>query len=163
MILVIGDIILDEYWFGSSNRLSPEAVVPIVDIEKKESDENPVYYLQYAHARICNIIKNATEQNLTIEEDCNLSLLNNTAEITLIKLLLEFPEIIKSSLNSLEPQSIANYLKEISTLFHKYYAKERIITTNLELTKARLLLINAIKIVIYNGLSILGIKAPERM
>ena len=132
-------------------------------LAKKESDENPVYYLQYAHARICNIIKNATEQNLTIEEDCNLSLLNNTAEITLIKLLLEFPEIIKSSLNSLEPQSIANYLKEISTLFHKYYAKERIITTNLELTKARLLLINAIKIVIYNGLSILGIKAPERM
>ncbi len=132
-------------------------------IAKDESDENPVYYLQYAHARLSNILKHAESQGYHIDQNIDLSPLTLDEEVNLIKVLFEFKTIVQKTLLTLEPQNIANYLNNLATLFHKYYAKERVVTDNSKLTKSRLILIKAIKIVISNGLDILGIEAPDRM
>ena len=134
-----------------------------LDLAKDESDENPVYYLQYAHARLCNIIKHAKSVGYIEKQNLNLSPLTLDSEINLINNLMEFPTIIKKAHENLEPQTIANYLHGLASKFHRYYANERIVTDNKEITAARLSMIKAIKIVLYNGLSILGINAPEKM
>ena len=132
-----------------------------LDLAADQSDKNPVYYLQYAHARICNIIKRNDENDNTI--DYNPELLEHDLEIDLLKKLEQFPIIVRSALDSLEPQSVANYLQEIAGKFHKYYANCRIIGEEKELTQSRIALIGATKNVINNGLSLLGITAPEKM
>ena len=132
-----------------------------LDLAADQSDKNPVYYLQYAHARICNIIKRNDENDNTI--DYNPELLEHDLEIDLLKKLEQFPIIVRSVLDSLEPQSVANYLQEIAGKFHKYYANCRIIGEEKELTQSRIALIGATKNVINNGLNLLGITAPEKM
>ena len=134
-----------------------------LDLAADQSEKNPVYYIQYAHARISNIINNGKSKNIDIDENFDSRLLVNTAEISLIKSLYEFPEIMKKTLNTLEPQSIANHLHDIASEFHKFYAKCRVITDDIELTKSRIHLIKSVKIVLANGLNILGIQAPEKM
>lgn len=134
-----------------------------IKLAKDESDENPVFYLQYAHARLCNILKHAKSMNYKFNINADLLQLSLNSEIQIIKKLLEFPIIIHKAHDTLEPQNIANYLYELASQFHRYYAKERIITDNLELSTARLVLVEALQIVIYNGLSILGINAPKKM
>ena len=134
-----------------------------LDLAKDQSDKNPVYYLQYAHARICNIIKHGDSMGILKNSECNPSLLNHPSEIALLKQLEKFPEIIYNSHLSLEPHNIANFLHEIANRFHKYYADCRIISEDEELTNARLTLSTATKTVIGNGLKLLGITAPEKM
>ena len=134
-----------------------------LDLAKDQSDKNPVYYLQYAHARICNIIKHGESMGILKNSECNPSLLNHPSEIALLKQLEKFPEIIYNSHLSLEPHNIANFLHEIANRFHKYYADCRIISEDEELTNARLTLSTATKTVIGNGLKLLGITAPEKM
>ena len=134
-----------------------------IELAKDESDENPVFYLQYAHARLCNILKHAESLKHDVDLDTDLSFLSNDSEINIIKTIMEFPLIIKNSSNSLEPQLITNYLYDLASKFHKYYAHERIVTNNKQITAARLVLIKCIKIVLNNGLTILGINAPEKM
>ena len=134
-----------------------------MDLAKDESDENPVYYLQYAHARLCNILKHAETQGYKLDENIDLTPLTLDSEINLIKLLLEFPNIIEKTKDNLEPQSIANYLQSLAGMFHKYYAKERVVTEDTDKTAARLILVKALQIVLSNGLSVLGIHAPEKM
>tara|TARA_B100000700_G_scaffold308249_1_gene385670 strand:- start:459 stop:884 length:426 start_codon:yes stop_codon:yes gene_type:complete len=130
-----------------------------LDIAKEKSDKNPIYYIQYANARI-NTILNTNNIKL---ENYNLSLLNQDSEIKLIYKLIEFKETLKKVEKIMEPQILANYLLELSSMFHKYYSKNRIINDDIELTKTRLIFIKSISIVITNGLNILGISAPERM
>jgi arginyl-tRNA synthetase len=132
-------------------------------LAKEESDENPVYYLQYAHARLCNILKHADSYGHKKDGKNNLTVLELDSEINLIISLLEFPNIITKSLVTLEPQTIANYLQNLATMFHKYYAKERVVTEDIDKTSARLILVEALKVVLSNGLKVLGIHAPERM
>ena len=127
----------------------------------EKSEENPVYYIQYANARISNILKKAIDIN--INENVNLNSLTTDIELKIINKLINFEELIKKLLDSNEPQMLANYLYELSALFHKYYAHNRIIQENMELTKARIVLIKAIQIVIKNGLKILGISSPDKM
>ena len=134
-----------------------------LDLATDQSEKNPVYYIQYAHARISNIINNGKSKHIDVDGNFDSSLLLNTAEISLIKSLYEFPEIMKKTLNTLEPQSIANHLHDIASEFHKFYAKCRVITDDIELTKSRIHLIKSVKIVLANGLNILGIQAPEKM
>ena len=134
-----------------------------MDLAKDESDKNPVYYLQYAHARLCNILKHAETQGYKLDENIDLTPLTLDSEINLIKLLLEFPNIIEKTKDNLEPQSIANYLQSLAGMFHKYYAKERVVTEDTDKTAARLVLVKALQIVLSNGLSVLGIHAPEKM
>ena len=134
-----------------------------LDLAKDQSDKNPVYYLQYAHARICNIIKHGESMGILKNSECNPSLLTHPSEIALLKQLEKFPEIIYNAHLSLEPHNIANFLHEIANRFHKYYADCRIISEDEELTNARLTLSTATKTVIGNGLKLLGITAPEKM
>ena len=134
-----------------------------LDLAADQSEKNPVYYLQYAHARICNIIKNGAEKHLAVTGEFDCALLLDDAEISLIKVLIEFPEVMATALENLEPQGIANYLHHMSTEFHKFYASCRVITDEQDLSTARLNLITAVKIVLGNGLGVLGISAPEHM
>ena len=134
-----------------------------LDLAADQSEKNPVYYLQYAHARICNIIKNGGEKHLAITGEFDCALLSDDAEISLIKVLTEFPEVMATALENMEPQGIANYLHHMSAEFHKFYASCRVITDDHDFSTARLNLITAVKIVLGNGLGVLGVSAPERM
>ena len=133
-----------------------------LELAKEKSDKNPVFYIQYAHARICNII-NKLDSNEINMKNINLNLLDSDIEKTILNKLIDFEDLIIRFLNVHEPQILANYLHELATLFHKYYAKKRIIHENLELSYARLVLIKAVRIVIRNGLTILGISYPDKM
>ena len=133
-----------------------------LDLAADQSDKNPVYYLQYAHARICNII-NRTEKEGKDWKKYDPNYLTHESEISLLKQLELFPNTVLTALELLEPQIIANYLQEVATKFHKYYASCRIITENEEVTLARIALSNAARKVLRGGLKILGINAPEKM
>ena len=128
-------------------------------LAKEKSEKNPIFYIQYAHARICTIL----DQHDTVKEP-SLSLLKHEQEIKLIYLLIEFEELILKLSKNLEPQILTNYLFDLATKFHKYYATCRILNEGEnELTQSRLYLINAIRITLSNGLNIVGISSPERM
>jgi arginyl-tRNA synthetase len=133
-----------------------------LDIAKKQSDENPVFYLQYAHARICSILNMASEEKIESSIE-NLELLNTDSEQKLLKKLALFEEEILINSENFEPHKIANYLEELAALFHKFYTECRIIGSPKELAQARISLCIAVKIVLKNGLTILGLTAPERM
>ena len=134
-----------------------------LDLAADQSDKNPVYYLQYAHARICNIIKHGDSMGIQKNSKYDPTLLKHLSEITLLKQLEKFPEIIYNAQSSLEPHNVANYLNDIANCFHKFYADCRIISEDDTLTKARVALTSATKTVIGNGLELLGINAPEKM
>jgi len=131
-------------------------------LAKKQSDENPVFYLQYAHARICSILKNVKEENLEASVE-NLQLLTTVEEQQLIKRLHQFEdEVLYSALNY-EPNRVCTYLETLASAFHKFYTFCRILGTEKDLAEARLALAVATKNVIKNGLTILGVDAPEKM
>ena len=132
-------------------------------IAKEQSDVNPIFYLQYAHARICTIIRKAKDLNLNISNDSNLNLLIEPSENDLMNSMIHFENIIKKSYDKLDPQIISNYLEELAAKFHKYYSKHKVISENIDLSYSRLFLINSLRIVIKNGLNVLGIKEKERM
>ena len=132
-----------------------------LSIAKEKNENNPVYYIQYAHARICTILSKSKDKKFLKES--NLELLNTGEEIKLISTLIEFENIVLKIAKNLEPQLLANYLHEIASMFHKYYALNRIISDNEELYCARIVLIKSIKIVLRNGLKILGISCPDNM
>ena len=134
-----------------------------LDLAADQSEKNPVYYLQYAHARICNIIKRYEAQENPKLTSYDLSLLKHQSEFRLLKKLEQFPQIIENSRTALEPQTIATYLYDTANSFHKFYSDCRVITEDLDLTQSRIALIKGVKIILSNGLSILGITAPERM
>jgi len=146
-----------------STRKAEYVTLHDLELATKESEENPVYYLQYAHARICNIIKFGKEAGVISDHKLDLSLLVELSELRLIKEIIRFPEVAQSALEILEPQIIANYLQEVATSFHKFYTECRVITDDAELTTARLALVSATRVVLANGLTILGISRPERM
>jgi len=132
-------------------------------LAKTESDENPVYYIQYAHARICSIIKLAESKNINQTEEADLELLSCDEELNLIKHLTGFPGIVSASAENFEPHRLVNYLFELAGLFHRFYTVCRVIDDDLELSRARLQLIRAVRIITANGLGLLGIQAPEKM
>ncbi len=150
-------------------------------LARQQSDENPVYYLQYAHARISSILRYA-EQGRSVPDaqteplglkagaghplfapDADYELLTSDAEMDLIKVLLQLPEIIASCASAYEPHRLAEYLHTVAGVFHRFYHECRVVSENADLTKARLALCNATGIVLRNGLSVLGISAPEQM
>ena len=136
-------------------------------LAKEQSEKNPVYYLQYAHARIASILRFAQEQQVFDPEkpatDIRLNLLKGDAEVALAKLLLEFPKVLESCATTLEPLHLTTYLHEVATAFHKFYHEHRVVIPEIELSKARLALCLASKTVLANGCKVLGISAPERM
>jgi len=131
-------------------------------LAKKQSDENPVFYLQYAYARICSIVKAVEEDNLEPSTE-NLNLLTTEEEQRLLKKLHLFEEEVLYSAENYEPHRICIYLEELAAAFHKFYHFHRILGSEKKLAEARLALAIVTKIVIKNGLKILGVSAPERM
>ena len=134
-----------------------------MDLAADQSEKNPVFYLQYAHARICNIIKRGVGLGKDFTNDFDSTRLTHSSEIKLLKTLEQFPEIMSSALKLLEPQDIANYLQDLAARFHRFYVDCRVITDDNDLSAARVALIKATKIVLANGLNVLGLTAPERM
>lgn len=133
-----------------------------LDLAKKESSENPVYYIQYAYARIGSIFRKAQEEGVT-QSSTNLALLKAPEEIELVKKLLLFPEVVEDSAKSLAPHKVAYYLQELAAQFHVYYNKCRVVDDNKEMSASRLYLIQCVQTVLGNGLNLLGVSAPERM
>ncbi len=134
-----------------------------LEIAKDQTDANPIFYLQYAHARICTILRKASDLNIKIDDDKNINILDEEIENDLMNSMINFPNIIKKSYDKLDPQIISNYLEELAAKFHKYYAKFRIITEDKKNTHSRLFLVDSLRIILKNGLNVLGIKEKERM
>ena len=136
-----------------------------LDLAKKTSNENPVYYVQYAHARIASIFRVAKEEEIDVESlgAADVGLLTLKDEIALIKGILQFYDVIEGSAKSYEPHRITFYLLDLVGRFHSYYNKTRVICDDRGVTLARLLLLHILGQVIENGLGILGVSAPDRM
>jgi len=136
-----------------------------LEVAKKQSNENPVYYVQYAHARICSIMRTAVERGVKVPafHEADLGLLKLPEEILLIKHITRYPEVLEGSAAALEPHRFTFYLNELAAIFHSYYNKHRVISEEDELSRARLFLMKCIGTVLRNALSILGVSAPEKM
>ncbi|MGM0410810.1 MAG: arginine--tRNA ligase [Bacillota bacterium] len=134
-----------------------------LELAKKENTDNPVYYIQYAHARIQSIMENLEKDYKLNKEDVNLDKLEHEAELDLIKLMANYPETIKLSAERRETHHIANYAYDLANYFHVFYNKCRVITDDEELTKARIYLVKAARQVLRNVLSLLGVSAPDSM
>jgi len=134
-----------------------------IDQAKDASDKNPVYYLQYANARVKSILRKADEVMPDISTSPNLSLLTHDAETQLIKILLDFPETVQKSAEAMEPHRIITYLNDVAATFTQFYHHCRIIGEDDNIAAARIALLKATSAVLVNGLTILGISSPERM
>ncbi|MFT7178378.1 MAG: arginyl-tRNA synthetase [Oceanospirillaceae bacterium] len=137
-----------------------------LELAKSESKDNPVYYIQYAHARICTLIKKLAEQGMTWDSDMGLTQLeklNETAEIDLMHQIELYPEVIANAAKNHEPHQVAHYLKDLASNYHSYYNAHRMVIDDAQLRNARMCLCMAARQVMANGLSLLGVNAPEQM
>jgi arginyl-tRNA synthetase len=133
-----------------------------IALAKEQSENNPVYYVQYAHARIASILRLAQQKSIDYSRG-DVSLLTTESELALIRKLVLIPEIIEQIAETLEPHHLPYYTQELATTFHIFYKQCRVISENDDLTRARLKLVQATKIILAKSLSLMGIKAPERM
>jgi len=135
-----------------------------LDLAKKQSQENPVYYVQYAHARLCSIERQAIEQGISIDgAGDNLQRLVEAEEYSLMKTLAEYPQLIAGAATDLAPHRVIFYLMELAGQFHGYYNKHKVLTDDAQLSAVRLYFCGALKRVIRNGLELIGLSAPETM
>jgi arginyl-tRNA synthetase len=152
-------------FFLVSRRADTEFVFDI-DLALAQSEENPVYYIQYAHARICSVFRQLPEKNITYDKalgSANLQLLNTAHESALLRRVTQYPELLATAAAALEPHQIAHYLRELAGDFHTYYNAHVFLVEDASLRNARLNLVAATKQVIANGLQLLGVSAPESM
>jgi arginyl-tRNA synthetase len=136
-----------------------------MDLAKSKSNDNPVFYIQYAHARICSIIRQLKENGEQMPEvgKVNKTVLRESAEIDLLKKLADYPVELSQAAINLEPHRIARYTHELAGLFHSFYNSNRVMSEDKEIQNARLALVNAVRIVLRNSLTTLGLSAPEKM
>lgn len=168
---VLDEVGVDATRFFFNMRRSDSQLDFDLEVAKQQSKENPVYYVQYAHARICSVFREADKQGMTMPEpsaiDC--SRLALPEEMELISELAHFPKVIEISARDLEPHRVTYYVQELAGLFHAYYnlgnksAQHRVVNDDLALTHARMLLLSAIRVVLRNALDLLGVSAPEQM
>ena len=136
-----------------------------LELAKKETPDNPVFYIQYAHARICSIFRAAEENGLIWDSSAGVDLapINEDEEFAIIQAILAFPEIVEKSARALEVHRISHYLLDLVSRFHGYYSRHRVISDDKSLTQARLFLLDALRITIRNGFELMGISSPEKM
>jgi len=137
-----------------------------LELAKKRDNENPVYYLQYAHARICRVFKTLTEKGYTYNENIainNLQQLESDAAKKLISFISRYPELIELSANNRAPHTLVQFLRDLSAEFHSFYNAEKVIVDDDKLRNARLYLLKAVQQVLRNGFAVIGISAPEQM
>ena len=133
-----------------------------LELAKKQSLDNPVYYVQYAHARIASILRLANQKGIDYSQG-DVSLLTTEPELTLIRRLILLPEVIEEIVNTLEPHHLPYYAQDLATAFHSFYKQCRVVSQDEALTKARLKLVKATQIVLAKTLHLMGMTAPERM
>ena len=175
---IVDEVGKDAARFIFLSRSSDSGLDFDLELAKQQTSENPVYYVQYVHARITGILMKAEREGIIINDieqthsrgasfplkwTCYASKLKEPEEIKLIRTLALFPEVVAKSARDLHPHIIFTFLMNLASLFHGYYNKHKVITDDRELTMARLCLISAVKIVIRNALFLLGVSAPERM
>ena len=136
-----------------------------LELAKRQSNDNPVYYVQYAHARVCSINRTAAEQGVDLpgHGTADLARLTLAEELALAKQLARYPETVVGAAQSCEPHRIVYYLQELAAQFHSYYNRQRVLVEDAEVSRARLYLVNGVRTVLANALNLLGVDAPERM
>ena len=161
------------YWF--LRRSTDQQVDFDIVLAKQQSADNPVYYVQYAHARICSILRKAAGQatdadvdaeevaSKRIPEDALLELLESEPELTLMRKLAEFPEVVERAAAELAPYRLARYAEDLAASFHQFYTLCRVVSEDEALTTARLFAVDATRIVLQRALGLLGVSAPQRM
>ena len=133
-----------------------------LDLAKSQNNDNPVYYVQYAHARVCSVMEQwGGDPSLLTTADT--SQLSSAAELSLLQKLIDYPEIVLVSARDLSPHLVAFYLKELAAEFHSYYNSSRFLVPEIPIRLARLALISSIRQVLVNGLTLLGVSAPDKM
>ncbi|GGI03257.1 MULTISPECIES: arginine--tRNA ligase [Mammaliicoccus] len=134
-----------------------------MELAKKKSQDNPVYYAQYAHARISSIIRQAEEKGITFDQNVDLSSISHEKSYDLLKKIAEFEPMIIGAAESRSPHRITNYIQDLAAQFHKFYNAEKVLTDDIDKTKAHLALIEAARITLRNALALIGVSAPESM
>lgn len=135
-----------------------------LDLAVSQSNENPVFYAQYAHARICSILRQGAEQGIQFDGGLDLSQISAEKEMDVLKKLGEFPQAIAEAAEKRLPHRISNYIFDLASTFHSFYGAEKVLDVdNMERTKARLALIKAVQITLKNALALIGVSAPEKM
>jgi arginyl-tRNA synthetase len=137
-----------------------------LDLAKSQSSDNPVYYVQYAHARVCSVLRQAAEKGIPVEISAggeNLERLTESHEQALLKSLARYPEVIEASALNEEPHQLTHYVRELANDFHTYYNAHQFLVEDGALRDARIKLILAVRQVLRNGLNLLGVSAPEKM
>ena len=149
-------------FFLVSRKADSEFVFDI-DLALSQSEDNPVFYVQYAHARICSVFEKAAQEGYAVDIQADLAPLNSEREFALMAKLAAYPKLLRDAFTELAPHSVAYYLKELAAELHSYYNAERVLVEDVALRQARLALLAATRQVLQNGLAILGVSAPERM
>lgn len=135
-----------------------------LDLAVSESNENPVYYAQYAHARISSILRTGAEQGISVDEDADFSLIGSEKEVDLLKKIGEFPAAVGEAALKRVPHRITNYILELASAFHSFYNADKVLDSeNPARTKARLALVKSVQITLKNALALIGVSAPEKM
>ncbi|BBD90837.1 arginine--tRNA ligase [Staphylococcus caprae] len=134
-----------------------------LELAKEQSQDNPIYYAQYAHARICSILKQAKEQGVEITTDADFTTITNEKAIELLKKVAEFETTIESAAEHRAPHRLTNYIQDLASAFHKFYNAEKVLTDDAEKTKAHVAMIEAVRITLHNALTLVGVTAPESM
>lgn len=162
---LVGEVGKDAARFFLLMRSADSSLDFDLELAKQHSSENPVYYVQYAHARICSILRSAEEQGVAIPtaSEVDLSLIVHPSEIELIKKFAEWPELVERAAEFYEPHRLTSYSQELAATFHAFYRDCRVLGESPELTAARLVLVQAAKTVLANVLGMMGISAPEKM
>jgi arginyl-tRNA synthetase len=162
---VIQDVGADAARFIFLTRRSDSHLDFDLDIAKEQSRENPVYYVQYAHARLASLMREAESRGIAVpgKDAVNLSLLDVEEEQNIIKALAKYPEVVEDAALAYEPHRLTFYLQDLAGLLHNYYFKHRVISEDAARTGAKLFLMKQVKTVIQSALTILGVNAPERM
>ncbi|MFT6711381.1 MAG: arginyl-tRNA synthetase, partial [Arenicella sp.] len=156
---------VDAARFFYAQRKSEQHMDFDLDLAKSQNNDNPVYYVQYAYARICAIFRQATERAIDVSEiqHSDFSLLNAEHELGLLTLLQRFPEVVESAANNYEPHQLTYYLRDLATAFHSYYNSSKFLDAPAAQRDAILALCEATKQVLANGLNILGVSVREKM
>jgi arginyl-tRNA synthetase len=166
---VVSEVGKDAARFLFLTRRSESQLDFDIEVAKKQSMDNPVFYVQYAHARACSMARKAEEAGLPGPfADADLSLLGLPEELQLLKRLAAYPELVRNAALTCEPHRVTAYLQELAAAFHGYFTRykdseERVISENRDLSRARLAMVAAVRQVVANGLGLLGVTAPERM
>ena len=159
---VVDEVGADACRFFFASRSADSQMDFDLELAKKQSADNPVYYVQYAHARIASILRLAQQRKISYA-DGDVSLLATEPELTLIRKMLLLPEMVEVVAHTLEPHHLAYYAQDLATVFHSFYKQCRVVSQNEALTKARLKLVEAAKIALARTLHLMGMTAPERM